>query len=168
MNYPIQTDNQYSKDRLTQGWTEFFDSIRNDYQLLTMTIVFKPTDNMNSKERWESEYSSGVLKKIRKAIEPNPSNRDNALPYDGFFYFERFESNRMRNAGRRKPFHIHSVLPIRKSQLHRIWSRDTNNLTPRLLKDIRSLGTVQSILVEPLRDGHTIDWIRYITKQKQI
>lgn len=169
MTYLIQTtSNQSKKEIQTRTWSEFFDSLKKEYQLLAITVVFKPIDKNNSKERWEAEYASGVLKKIRRAIEPNPSNQDSALPIPDFFYFERFNSTGLRNAGRKSPFHIHSLLPIRMTQIHRIWSHDSNTLKHRVLKDIMSLGTVQSILVEPVRDGCTLDWIRYITKQKQI
>ena len=157
-----------TKDIQTQLWTDFFDSKRQDHQLLAITVVFKPVDRNNSRERWETEYAAGVLGKFRRAIEPNPANQDRALPFPDFYFFERFESTGLRTAGRRSPFHIHSLLPIRKSQLHRIWSFDNNNLTDRLLKDIKSLGTVQFILVEPVPEGRTIEWVRYITKQKQI
>lgn len=157
-----------SKDIQTQQWTEFFDSKRQDHQLLSITVVFKPIDRNNSRERWETEYAAGVLGKFRRAIEPNPDNQERALPFPDFYFFERFESTGLRTAGRRSPFHIHSLLPIRKSQLHRIWSHDNNDLTDRLLKDIKSLGTVQDILVVPVAEGRTIEWVRYITKQKQI
>jgi len=157
-----------NKDIQTQAWTDFFDSKRQDHQLLALTVVFKPVDRINSRERWETEYASRVLGKFRRAIEPNPANQDSALPFPDFYFFERFESTGLRTAGRRSPFHIHSLLPIRKAQLHRIWSFDNNNLTDRLLKDIKSLGTVQSILVEPVAEGQTVKWVRYITKQKQI
>lgn len=158
----------HSKNIQTQHWTEFFDSIRQDHQLFAITVVFKPIDRNNSRERWETEYAAGVLGKFRRAIEPNPTNQDSALPFPDFYFFERFESSGLRTAGRRSPFHIHSLLPIRKSQLHRIWSFDNNSLTDRLLKDIQSLKPVQSILVEPIPEGCTVEWVRYITKQKQI
>jgi hypothetical protein len=158
----------HSKNIQTQQWTNFFDSIRQDHELLAITVVFKPIDKINTKERWETEYAAGFLGKFRRAIEPNPNNQDRALPFPDFYFFERFESTGLRTAGRRSPFHIHSLLPIRKSQLHRIWSLDNNNLNDRLLKDIKSLVTIQDILVEPIFEGRTIEWVRYITKQKQI
>lgn len=163
------SNNQSSnKDIQTQSWADFFDTLRPDFQLFAVTVVFKPVDRINTKARWETEYAAGVLGKFRRALEPNPANQDIALPFPEFYFFERFESSGLRTAGRRNPFHIHSLLPIRKSQLRRIWSYDNNNLTDRLLKDIKSLGTIQSILVEPIQEGQTLTWIRYITKQKQI
>jgi hypothetical protein len=168
MSNQAPTKYTLSKDTQTKAWTEFFDSKRQDHQLFAITVVFKPIDRNNSRERWETEYAAGVLKKFRRAIEPNQANQESALPFPDFYFFERFESSGLRTAGRRTPFHIHSLLPIRKSQLHRVWSHDNNNLKDRLLKDINSLKTIQSILVEPLKEGHTIDWVRYITKQKQI
>jgi hypothetical protein len=36
------------------------------------------------------------------------------------------------------------------------------------MKDIYSLGTIQSVLVEKVADGKTMDWTSYITKMKPI
>jgi hypothetical protein len=157
-----------NKSELTLQWCEFFKAMQEDHQLLAMTVVFKPIDRINTRERWESEYTAGVLKKIRRALEPNQTNQESAIPFEDFYYFERFAKTGLRTVGRKCPFHIHSLLPIRKAQLRRIWSFDNNNLTERLLKDIKSLQTVQSILVEPIKDQDPIKWIRYITKQKVI
>ena len=156
------------KSELTLQWSAFFKAMQEQHQLLAITVVFKPIDRINTRERWESEYTTGVLKKIRRALEPNHTNQEKAIPFEDFYYFERYESTRIRTAGRRAPFHIHSLLPIRKAQLHRIWSYDNNNLTDRLLKDIKSLETVQNILVEPIQDQDPTGWVRYITKHKRI
>lgn len=156
------------KAELLLQWSNFFKAMQENHQLLAVTVIFKPIDQINTKERWESEYTAGVLKKIRRALEPNPANQEMAIPFENFYYFERYESTGIRTAGRRCPFHIHSLIPIRKAQLRRIWSFDNNNLSDRLLKDIKSLKTVQSILVEPIQDHDPIRWVRYITKQKAI
>lgn len=157
------------KSRLTNDWAEFFDSLREDHELFAFTVVFKPIDANNSQERWEQEYRQRVLERINRAI----CRRRGSLPstelvFPHFFYFERNESSIFRNSGSRKPFHIHAVLPIRKSELHRIWSSDNSNLKERILKDIFSLGTVQSVLFEPIPVGKTVDWVRYTAKMKDI
>jgi hypothetical protein len=168
MSYSDAYSRINDKSELTLQWSAFFKDMQEDHHLLALTVVFKPVDRINTRERWESEYTSGVLKKIRRALEPNYANQEAAIPFEDFYYFERYESTGIRTPGRRAPFHIHSLLPIRKAQLRRIWSYDNNNLTDRLLKDITSLKTVQDILVEPIQDQDPLKWVRYITKQKHI
>lgn len=157
------------KSELTEAWSEFFDSLRSEYELFAVTVVFRPVDLNNSQARWESEYREGVLRRIQRAIDGSKSVQYGAsFVYPDFFYFERDEASVFRVTGSRKPFHIHALLPIRKSQVYRIWSTDNYDLKERLKTDIFSLGTVQSILVEPIRVGHTLDWTRYITKFKVV
>lgn len=154
------------KQTLTKAWSDFFQSLQPVHTLFAITIVFRTVDANNSQERWETEYTSGVLKKIRRSLERQSASQDHVLPFPDFYYFERNESSIHRVTGSRKPFHIHALLPIRSEQVYRIWSVDNNDLHERLLKDIYSLGTVQSILIEPVREGHTLDWVRYVTKFK--
>ena len=157
-----------TKQELTQAWSDWFDTLKEKHELLAITIVFLPTDQNNSQARWESEFREGVLRRIRRALERSEAGQETALPFDQFYYFERNEGSIFRTTGLRKPFHIHALLPIGKSKIHRIWSIDNNNLKVRILRDIYSLGTVQSVLVEKVIEGHTRDWTRYITKMKQI
>ena len=156
------------KQALTQAWSDFFESLKTDHTLFAVTVVFHPVDQNNSQERWEGEYTAGVLKKFRRALDRQPASQEHALPFPEFYYFERNEASIHRITGSRKPFHIHALLPIRKEQVYRIWSSDNDALQERLQKDIYSLGTIQSILIEPVRDGHTLDWVRYVTKFKQV
>lgn len=161
--------NQLTKRQaLINGWTEFFNNMKKEHELLACTVTFRPNDLNNSRERWECEYSSGVLGKLRKAIERNPNNRERSLPFPNFFYFERNESSIFRISGSRRPFHIHGILPIRKSQLDRIWSFENNDLKEKVKKDIYSIGTIESILVEEVRESETDKWISYISKMKII
>jgi len=141
-----------TKEELTQAWSDWFDSLREDHELLAITIVFRPVDRNNSEARWETEYKEGVLRRFRRAIERSEESQKHALPFEDFKYFERNEGSIFRVSGSRKPFHIHALLPIRKSQFNRIWSSDNDNLKERLMKDIYSLGTVQSVLVEKVTE----------------
>jgi len=163
-----ETTRPPTKRELTKAYSEWFESKREDWTLFTVTVVFKPVDLNNSKERWEDEYTKRVLGKIRKAIEPRAANQDQALPFQNFYYFERNEASTFRVTGSRKPFHIHALLPIRTYQVGRFWSIDNCNVKERLLKNLYSIDTVQSILIEPVAPEATIDWIRYITKAKLV
>lgn len=157
-----------TKQELTKAYSEWFESKREDWTLFTVTVVFKPVDQNNRKERWEDEYTKRVLGKIRKAIEPRVANQEQALPFPNFYYFERNEASMFRVTGSRKPFHIHALLPIRNYQVGRFWSIDNQNVKERLLKDFHSIDTVQSVLIEPVPPETSIDWVRYITKSKVI
>lgn len=164
MNQSLPT----KKQALTQAWSDFFESLKADHVLFAVTVVFHPVGQNNSQERWEGEYTYGVLKKFRRALDRQPASQEASLPFPDFFYFERNEASVHRITGSRKPFHIHALLPIHKDQVYRIWSTDTFDLKERLKTDIYSLGTIQSILVEPVRDGHTLDWVRYVAKFKTV
>jgi hypothetical protein len=157
-----------TKKELTKAYAEWFESKREDWTLFTVTVVFKPTDLNNGKERWEDEYTKRVLGKIRKAIEPKTANQTEALPFPNFFYFERNEASTFRLTKSRKPFHIHALLPIRNYQVGRMWSIDDGNVKEQLQKDFHSIDTVQSILIEPVPLGTSVDWVRYITKSKSV
>lgn len=157
-----------TKNELTKCWAEFFDGLKSENELFTLTVVFRTVDANNSRERWESDYKNGVLRAFRRALERSNRAQETCLPYDDFYYFERNEGSIFRVSGSRRPFHIHALLPIRRSQAHRVWSEDLNHLKERVEKDVYSIDTVASLLVEKVKEGHTLDWTRYITKQKQV
>lgn len=57
-----------TKQELTKAYAEWFESKREDWKLFTVTVVFKPTDLNNGKERWEDEYTKRVLGKTTKLL----------------------------------------------------------------------------------------------------
>ncbi len=137
-----------------------------EWMLFTCTVVFKPIDSNNSKSRWEDEYKTRVLRKIRRRLESNKKNQENAIPYEEFFFFERYEKSKFKKTRKRCPFHIHSLLPIRTSQVHRFWSFEDSDLNPRVKKDIESIDVVQDVLIEQVGNEDPSRWIHYITKEK--
>jgi hypothetical protein len=178
-NYP-------TKNELLLAWSDWFESKSDEWELFTLTVVFKSGGKIPRPEKWEGEYKNNVLMKIRKRLEPSiftakkfvdqktQQNRDqqrdtiNVIPLEEFNYYEFDESSIHRITGNRKPHHIHALIPIKKSQVSRFWSSDTNNLQPRIEKDVLSIKTVQSLLIEKMEPQSTINWIRYILKAKQI
>ena len=139
-----------------------------EWRLFTCTVVFKPVDLINTKSRFEDEYNTRFLKKIRRHLEPNSKYQATAIPFEKEFSFERYEKSRYRATGKRNPFHIHSVIPIRTTQVHRFWSYDENKLNSRLFKDLNSIDVVQDMLIEPMRVSGPFAWLMYSTKQKEI
>jgi hypothetical protein len=49
-----------------------------------------------------------------------------------------------------------------------MWSYDENKLDERLHKDLLSIDVMQNVLIEPVRPNESINWIRYITKLKDL
>lgn len=157
-----------SKRIQTEAYADWLSSNKNDWSLFALTVVFKPIDANNSKARWEDEYTKRVLGKFIKAIEPGSKNSTTVLPLPDLYYFERNEASIFKVSGSRNPFHIHAILPIWNHQVNRVWSDDDEALKPRLLKDLMSIDTVQSILIEPIVDSKTVDWVRYMSKFKPL
>lgn len=157
-----------NKNELSKAWSDWFNSKNEEWDLFTLTVVFRSSGKIPRPERWESEYKKYVLNKIRRAIEPNIKNQTHAIPYEYFCYYEFEDSSIHRVTSSRKPHHIHALIPIRKSQVNRFWSVDSHDLQDRIKKDITSIETVQSILVERMNPGKTIDWVKYILKGKSI
>jgi hypothetical protein len=157
-----------TKHDLTAEWTNYFDSLKLDHKLFTITVVFKPNDGNNSKDRWESEYRTAVLNKFRRALVKNKKYQSKALLHDDFFYFERHEASIHKISGSRNPFHIHALLPIPSHQIERVWDEVNQEPKPRLLKDVLSIATVQDLEMKPVIESLTIAWVRYITKCKEV
>jgi len=157
-----------TKNELLQAWVHWFESKNDEWQLFALTIVFKAGGKLPRPARWESEYKNRVLIKIKRAIERNKGNYDFAIPFDEFFYYEFDETSIFRKSSLRKPHHIHALIPIRTSALYRFWSTDQNALQVRIQKDIYSIKTIGSILVEPIRNRELRSWISYCLKGKKL
>lgn len=155
-----------NKTELLKAWSDWFESKNDEWELFTITVVFKSGGKIPRPERWNSEYDKCVLRKIRKALEPKQKNQQNAIPFEDFCYYEFDESSIHRITSSRKPHHIHGLLPIRKSQVNRFWSIDENDLKERIKKDIHSTEIVQSVKVRLVRENSTIVWMTYIAKLK--
>ena len=157
-----------TRDELLVAWSKWFELMSDEWDLFTATVVFKSGGLTPRPARWESEYKTRVIQKIRRAIEPNPKNQDRAIPYEEFFFYEKDDSSFFRISRSHKPHHIHALIPIRKAQVYRFWSTDNSSLQERIRKDIYSIETVQSFLAEPVKTNHTVDWVKYLYKGKQI
>lgn len=139
-----------------------------EWRLFTCNVVFKPIDRINTQSRYEDEYRGRFLNKVRRRLERSSIHQPKTIPYEGCFFYERYEKSRFKVAGRRNPPHIHSIIPIRTEQVHRFWSYDDNRLHPRLFKDLHSIDVVQDVLIEPMRNDDPFAWLMYITKQKNL
>jgi len=159
--YPTKTD-------LLTAWSDWFESKSDEWNLFTLTVVYKAGGKVSRPDRWESEYKNRVLLKIKRSLERNKKNFDFAIPFEDFCYYEFEESSIFRVTGARKPHHIHALIPIRKSATYRFWSVDDDDLQKRLKKDINSINSIGSILVKPIDVNHMRSWISYCLKGKQV
>jgi hypothetical protein len=157
-----------TRSELLSAWSDWFELKREDWDLFTATIVFKAGGKIARPEKWESEYRTRVLNKIRRLIEGNEKNREYAVPFEEFIHYEFDEASIFRDSGSRKPHHIHALIPIPKSRTYRIWSIDSNDIQDRLKKDLLSIDTVQSILIEPIPVDRSRDWVSYCLKGKSL
>lgn len=157
-----------TKNELLEAWSNWFESKSDEWDLFTLTVVFKSGGTTPRPNRWESEYKTRILQKIRRALEPKLENQANSIPYEEFFYYEKDDSSLFRVSRSHKPHHIHALLPIRNSQVHRFWSIDTDGLQERIEKDLYSIETIQSVLIERVKTDYTLDWVKYLLKGKTI
>lgn len=160
----------FHKVQLNDAYCRWFQSKvdADEWTLFTCTVVFKPIDRNNHQSRFEDTYKNRFLQKIRRQLERSKRYQSTTIPYEDFYYFERDHKTVLRSGSRRSPFHIHSLIPIRSNQVYRFWSYDENRLNERLMKDLLSIDLVQDVLIEPVREKETFNWLMYITKQKQI
>lgn len=165
----MDTTYYLSKRTNQQNWSDWLDSKGDEWELLTFTVVFQLVypDCINTKARWEDEYRQRILSKFKRRLERNRAKRSNAIPFEHLFYFEREEASVHKRTRSRKVPHIHALIPIKKKQFHRVWSTERAALDETLKRDLASVKTVQSIDCELIRSGMTVDWIRYISKQKE-
>lgn len=174
MNQQELTTNLPTRNQQLKAWSNWFTN-QEDWQLFAFTVVFKQRKRKKdellepltlNKSVCESLYKVQVLHKIRRALERNPELQVKAVPFDEFVYYERNQGSIFKKTKSSNPHHVHAVLPIKKSQLHRFWSMDANKIQERLYKDILSIKEVQSIDVQPLIGGRETDWIKYVAKGK--
>ena len=139
-----------------------------EWRIFTCTVIFKPIDKHNYQSRFEDEYKSRFLHKIRRRLDRSKSKHSTSIPYEHLFYFEREHKTLLRAFSRKTPFHIHSLIPIKTHQVHRFWSYDEKKLNQRLEKDLLSIDLVSNFLIEPVHETGSFPWLMYITKQKSL
>jgi hypothetical protein len=168
MNYTNSTSSLYTRETLVRSWTEFFTQESYEWKPFALTVVFRKVDAISNQARYEYEYRTRFLNKIRRRLESCPRSQATALPFEDLFYYEKDIGSIFKKTASRSPHHIHALLPIKESHLHRFWCTDSNDINARLRKDLESIRTVQSVMIEPVMPGKQESWIRYISKRKEI
>jgi hypothetical protein len=168
MNNTNTTGRLYTRETEVNSWKEFFTEESKDWNLFTLTVVFRKVDANSNKHRYEHEYNTRVLNKIRRRLESCPRNQPTALPFEDMFYYEKDIGSIFKKTSSQSPHHIHALLPIKKRHMHRFWCIDLNDINARLRKDLESIDVVQSVLIEQAIPETLEHWIRYISKRKEI
>ncbi len=144
---------------------------KDEWITFAATVAFKglvPYEaNDGMKKATEYEYSKRVLNKVRRRLCRSDSKWDEVLPIDYFRQYEYEQGSFFKPVPRsNSPHHIHALFPVSKTLASRIFQFETCLLDERLNKDIGSISTVSSFLIEPLRKDEAGAWINYMLKGK--
>lgn len=128
-------------------------------------IPYEANDGM--KKATEYEYSKRVLNKVRRRLCRSNTKWDQVLPIDYFRQYEFEQGSFFKPIPKsNSPHHVHALFPVSKVVAERIFNFDTNLLDKRLHKDLSSISTISSFLIEPVRADEAIAWARYMLKGK--
>ena len=155
---------QPSKQELIQAYSKWIESSRSEWVPFAVTCVFKASGQSQNPTRWLNEYKSKVVWKINKRLSRRKSE---LITFHEICYYE-FDLSGLRRsvADGRSPHHVHGIVGVPATIVCRVWDQANNKLDDRLAKDFKSIDTVQSVLMEPVIEGHTTDWLVYISKGK--
>lgn len=160
-----QNDIKTTKSKLLNAEATWLESIRNEWTPFAITTVFKSSGIRPRSGHWLDEYKHKVVWKVNKCLDKHANE---LIPiHDIACYYEFGESSLMKTlADKRRPHHVHAILLIPKNRVSRVWNTEASALNPRLVKDFKSIRTVSSVLMEPVREGECIDWMTYSAKGK--
>ena len=128
-------------------------------------VPYEANDGM--KRATDYEYRKRVLNKVRRKLCRSSSKWNQVLPIDYFRQYEYEQGSFFKPVPKaNSPHHIHAFLPIRKVLASRIFDFEKGLLDERLEKDLRSIVTVSSFLIEPVRTDEAEAWARYMLKGK--
>lgn len=143
-----------------QDWTPF-----------TVTITFKnlvvceASDGI--RKATEYEYQKRVLNKVKKRLCRSTSKWNQVLPIDYFFQYEFEQGSHFKPVPRsNSPHHVHGLFPVQKEVAERIYDFQNHEMDARLVKDLKSMNSVSTFLIEPLRTEDSVAWLAYMLKGK--
>lgn len=142
-----------------------------EWTIFTITVTFKNLvgyeTSSSMKKATQYEYNTRVLTKIKKRLTRSRARWSQALPIEYLSIYEYEQGSFFKPVPRgQSPHHIHGLIVVAREYAKKILDTEKNQLDQRLAKDIQSIPTVSSFLIEPLRPDDSISWINYITKGK--
>ena len=148
-----------------------FDWIINnpEWTVFASTVTFKNLKpiELHSGMRLATEYAykKRVLNKVKKRLSRASSKWNSVLPIDDFFRYEFGQGSFFKPVPKENtPHHIHGLFPVSRSLAPRIYDIENNKLDERLRRDIGSIDTVSTFLIEPLRINEAHSWFHYMFK----
>lgn len=142
-----------------------------DWSIFTITITFnnaiKSIYNYKINEVAMYEFNYHVLPKIRRKLCRKRKYWDKVLPTPDFVVYERDQGSYFKPVPTSSaPHHIHGLFAVQSSLEAKIFDRTAHTLDPRLTKDLSSVKSVSSFLIEPLRTDEAESWYHYLLKGK--
>ena len=142
-----------------------------DWSVYTITVTF---DNINSSVLSSGtekvvmyEFNYHFLPKIRRRLCRSRKHWEKVLPTPEFVVYEYQQGSYFKPVPKsNSPHHIHGIFTVRKNLEAKIFDREVNLLDKRLQKDLNSIKTVGSYLIEPLRLDEAENWFHYMIKGK--
>ncbi|HBK44714.1 MULTISPECIES: hypothetical protein [unclassified Polynucleobacter] len=157
------------RDRLLSEYSNFFREKLNHCELFTITVSFKCSyGSKGVTNACLDTYDFNILRKIRKQLWRNYKKNLDTIPYEYFRYHEYDEKSIFKRDSMNTPNHIHGILPIDKKYMGNFWNYELKRVNTRIVKDIKSLRYVSSLLIEPMRSDELSNWINYCLKKKNM
>lgn len=187
-----------SRDQMINAKVSLVNKLNDAMKAFAITVVFKASGERANGDAWLREYQRVIMKinknlsrhstdcrsylkapKRLPVLERNAVVRENHRKLSARLQqsilkqvetvYEFDEHSQFRSSRDTcKPHHVHGIIGIPNQLIQRFWDKDRNCLSARLRKDLASMNVVSSVLIEPVREGHAEDWIKYINKGKAL
>lgn len=137
----------------------------------TTTVTFKNLvgyeASSSMKKATKYEYQKRVLNKVRKRLSRSQDLWNTVLPIDYLSIYEYEQGSFFKPIPKaNSPHHIHGLISVKREYAPRIFDFGLVELDRRLYKDLKSIPTVSTFKIEPIRLDEAKNWVNYMTKGK--
>lgn len=137
----------------------------------TTTVTFKNLigyeTSFSMKKATKYEYQKRVLNKVRKRLSRSRDLWKTVLPIDYLSIYEYEQGSFFKPIPKaNSPHHIHGLISVKRDYSSRIFDFGLLELDKRLYKDLKSIPTVSTFKIEPIRLDEAKSWVNYMTKGK--
>ena len=137
----------------------------------TTTVTFKNLigyeTSSSMKKATKYEYQKRVLNKVRKRLSRSRDLWKTVLPIDYLSIYEYEQGSFFKPIPKaNSPHHIHGLISVKRDYSSRIFDFGLLELDKRLYKDLKSIPTVSTFKIEPIRLDEAKSWVNYMAKGK--
>ena len=137
----------------------------------TTTVTFKNLigyeTSFSMKKATKYEYQKRVLNKVRKRLSRSRDLWKTVLPIDYLSIYEYEQGSFFKPIPKaNSPHHIHGLISVKRDYASRIFDFGLLELDKRLYKDLKSIPTVSTFKIEPIRLDEAKSWVNYMAKGK--